>query len=84
MKLIDLFRRGRNSCDGGLILKAGKGFSPDASRLNWIDMSQALFLHRARRASAACDSGNLRRVPTNKAQNPRGEEFCFRPSERGR
>ena len=51
MKLIDLFRLGRNSCDGGLILKAGKGFSPDASRLNWIDMSRALFLHRARLAA---------------------------------
>jgi len=48
MKSIDLFRRGRNSCDGGLILKAGSGFSSDASRLNWIDMSQALFLHRTR------------------------------------
>jgi hypothetical protein len=51
MKLIDLFRLGRNSCDGGLILKAGKGFSSDTRRLNWIDMSQALFLHRARFAA---------------------------------
>jgi hypothetical protein len=51
MKSIDLFRRGRNSCDGGLILKPGRGFSSDASRLNWIDMSRALFLHRARLAA---------------------------------
>jgi len=49
--LIDLFRLGRNSCDGGLILKAGRGFSSDASHLNWIDMSQALFLHKARLAA---------------------------------
>ena len=51
MKLIDLFRLGRNSCDGRLILKAGRGFYSDASRLNWIDMSRALFLHRARLAA---------------------------------
>jgi hypothetical protein len=39
----------------------------------------------SRRASAACDSGNLRRVSTNKVQNPRGaEEPCFRPSGRAR
>jgi hypothetical protein len=58
MKSIDLFRRGRNSCDGGLFLKAGRGFSLNASRLNSKDMSQALFLHRAR--FAACDSDKLR------------------------
>jgi hypothetical protein len=32
-------------------LKAGRGFYSDASRLNWIDMSRALFLHRARLAA---------------------------------
>jgi hypothetical protein len=54
MKLIDLFRLGRNSCDGGRILKAGRGFSSDASRLSWIDMSQALFLHSAWFAARVC------------------------------